>query len=311
MIYRAYGRSLASDKQLPELEAVDAAPADFRVVWDAIVRAPLDATWTTLWRFSDGEPWVTVARTSTARVLRFGRFADFRISPGLIEIAPRGRVTDATLRHLLLDQALPLACAAEGALVLHASAVLMENAALLLVGTGGAGKSTMAAMLARDGYPVLADDGVRVEEDADGLRAVPSYPGLRLFPDSCAAAQIDSAPAGVAEYTRKRRIGGAHDAASFRAASAPLGRVYALTTRAGPLGIEPLTRRDAAMELMRHVYRLDIDQPAQMRAQLDLVSHWSARLDLWRVSHPRDLSHAAEVARGLAAHALGRTIGAR
>lgn len=324
MMYRAYGRWLDSDKRLPELEAPsrakalryesDAAPADFRVVWDAVVRPPLDARWTTLWRFSDGEPWVTVARTANARWLRFGRFADFRISPGLIEIAPRGRVTDATLRHLLLDQALPLACAAEGALVLHASAVQIGNAAVLMVGVGGAGKSTMAAMLARDGCPVLADDGVRLEEGPGGLHAVPSYPGLRLYPDSFAAAHIDGGPGEVAEDTRKRRIvcdpmtrspddPVTQDAALFRAVSAPLGRVYALATTPGPPAFEPLSHRDATMELMRHVYRIDIDERSEMQAQLDLIVHWSKRIDIWRLSYPRDLSKAAGVARALAAHA--------
>lgn len=302
MIYRAYGRSIESDHPLPELEAADAARAEFRVVWDARVHVPAGASWTTLWRFSDGEPWVTVARTSSARHLRFGRFAEFRVSDGLIEIAPRGRVAVSTLRHLLLDQALPLALAASGALVLHASAVCVGGRAVLFIGEAGSGKSTLAALLARRGCPVLADDGVLLEQSAGGIRAVPSYPGLRLFPDPSAAALIDQADAEVAEYTRKRRILAAADPGLFRASPAPVGRAYMLSP-GGETAFERLSMRDAAMAIVQHAYRVDIEERTELEAQLNLIARSASALDVWRLTYPRSWATAADVSRAIAAHA--------
>ena len=305
MMYRAYGRVLESDQPLPELDAASAGRADLRLVWNATVHAPPGARWSTLWRFSSGEPWVTAARASNAHHFRFGRLAEFRVSAALIEMAPRGRVADATLRHLLLDQALPLALAAQGALVVHASAVSLQGRAALFAGRAGAGKSTLAALLARDGAPILADDGVLLEESAEGLRAVPSYPGLRLFSDSSAAAALKPARIEVSDDSTKRRVVQAMRPDMFQSAAAPLGRIYVLSD--GPaLSIDRVTRRDAAIEILRHAYRADIDDAHALRRQLDAIAGVSSALDVWILTRPRDFSKAAEVARAVAAHAVLR-----
>lgn len=304
MIYRAYGRSIESDRPLPELETAAAPRADFRIVWNARIHIPADANWTTLWRFSDGEPWVTVARTASARHMRFGHLAEFRISDDVIEIAPRGRVAETTLRHLLLDQALPVALASAGALVLHASAVCLDGRAVLFMGEGGAGKSTLAALLGSAGCPVLADDGVLLEESGGEIRAVPSYPGLRLMPDAMSAAAIDRVDVEVAEYTRKRRILAAADPARFQRVPAPVGRLYALSAGAA-CAFEPLSRRDATMAMLKHAYRADVEGPDELRSQLDLIARASTSLDVWRLVYPRDWAAAPSIARAVAAHAAG------
>lgn len=303
MKYRAYGRTLESDRPLPELEPVEAGHTDLRLAWDAVVRAPAGLNWTTLWRFSDGEPWVTSAREGAAHHFRFGRFAEFRVSPMLIEMAPRGRVADTTLRHLLLDQALPLALASTGALVLHASAVLLGSRAVLFVGSAGAGKSTMAAVLARSGTPVLADDGVLIRErDDGGLEAVPSYPGLRLLPDASAATALDAPPARGGVASRKRRVVASAQPGLFRSTPAPVGRVYLLAE--GPdVEMQRITRRDAAIAVVRHAYRPGTDDRAGLRQQLDTIARCTSGLDVWTLRRPRDFSRMAEVAERVAAHA--------
>jgi len=305
MMYLAYGRVLESDQALPELDAASAVRADIRLVWDATVHAPAGLRWTTLWRFSSGEPWVTTARAPNAHHFRFGGLAEFRVSASLIEMAPRGRVTGATLRHLLLDQALPLALASRGALVVHASAVSVEGRAVLFAGRAGAGKSTLAALLAREGATILADDGVLLEESAGGLRAVPSYPGLRLFSDSSAAAALTLAGPERGDDFTKRRVVDATKPEMFQSAAAPLGRIYVLSE--GPaLSIDRVSRRDAAMEIVRHAYRADVEDPLVLRRQLDAIAGFSASLDVWILTRPRDFSKAREVARAVAAHAVLR-----
>ncbi len=309
MIYRAYGRSIESDHPLPELEPATSAKADLRIIWNARLDLPADATWSTLWRFSDGEPWVTVGRTSAARYLRFGRLADFRMSEQAIEIASRGHVRDATLRHLLLDQALPVALAGGGALVLHASAVCIGGHAVLFMGEAGAGKSTLAAFLGRDGSPVLADDGVLIEETGTEIRAVPSYPGLRLFPDAVAGTAIEEAGVEVAEYSRKRRILAAADSKLFHGVPAPVGLVYELSP-GGACAFERLSRRDATVAMLKHAYRADVEGAAQLESQLDRVAHSSSALEIWRLTYPRDWASAPAVARAVAAHAATYHLGA-
>jgi len=303
MTYRAYGRTIASDRPLPELETTK-APADITVSWDSHTHVADGARWTTLWRFSTGEPWVTTARANGVRHLRFGRFADVALSDRRIELSRRAHATDATLRHLLLDQALPLALAAEGALVVHASAVASGRRAIVLAGRAGAGKSTLAALLAREGLRVIADDGALLEGRSPELRVVASYPGLRVYRDSAEAAGLDvTRLAEVAEYSQKVRVIPWPIPDDVESEPPALVAMYSLAPGGSAVRLERLSRRDAAVEVLAHAYRIDPHDRVALEAQLDVIA--SAGLDVWRASYPRDLARAGEVASAIAVHARG------
>ena len=302
--YRAYGRTLGSDRPLPELQPSD-LPVDISVSWDARVETAPQGRWTTLWRFSTEEPWVTSARANGTRYLRFGRFADITVSHDRMSIARRGHASDATLRHLVLDQALPLALAARGALVVHASAVASGTRAIVLAGRAGAGKSTLAALLAREGLRVIADDGVVLEGRWPGVRVLASYPGLRVYDDSAQAAGLDvSGSQRVAEYSRKLRIVPSATSGSSVVESFTLAAMYSLVPAAGDIQFVKLARRDAVVEVLAHAYRIDPGDRRALEAQLDVVS--GVAPDVWRVSYPHDFARADSLASAIADHARGR-----
>lgn len=71
-----------------------------------------------------------------------------------------------------------------GFTALHASAAEINGYAVAFVGTGGAGKSTIVANLARAGHRILSDDIAVLEEASGTFRIRPSYPHIRLWPDS-------------------------------------------------------------------------------------------------------------------------------
>jgi hypothetical protein len=71
-----------------------------------------------------------------------------------------------------------------GFTALHASAAVINGYAVAFVGGGGAGKSTIVAALARAGHRVLSDDIAVLEETSGTFRIKPSYPQVRLWPDS-------------------------------------------------------------------------------------------------------------------------------
>lgn len=301
--YRAYGRVIASERPLPELVAIPTTePPDLTITWSGWAAIPSGARWTTLWRFSTGEPWVTTAREDGICWLRFGRFLDCAVSGHRIDAIRRGHTSDVMLRHLILDQALPLALAAQGSLVVHASAVADGTHAILLAGRAGAGKSTLAAMLARQGMRVFADDGVLLERWPSGIRAVPSYPGLRVYGDSAAAAGLGAADsARTAQYARKLRVVPGGRAVDGPAKPAALSAIYELNAGVETIQIAKLSPRDAAVALLSHIYRPHSGDRAllqtEFRAAVELAP------PVWRLSYPRDLARAADVAAAVAAHA--------
>ena len=71
-----------------------------------------------------------------------------------------------------------------GATCLHASAIVVDNQAIALVGVAGAGKSTTAAAFAERGYAVLSDDIVAMWAEEGTFLVQPGYPRLRLWPAS-------------------------------------------------------------------------------------------------------------------------------
>lgn len=307
MLYAAYGLTIDSDREIPELDGAPTAAPDVRLRWDAAARPLARTEWSTLWRLENGDPWVSVARTPRERYLRFARYMSVSVTGGEtgeireIDVARRGHAQGSTVRHLFLDQALPLVLAGAGELVLHASAVHVQGRAVLLAGPAGAGKSTLAAQLSRTGADVLADDGVLVRQIDGALHAWPSYPGLRLFDDSSAAAGLDAAHAAdVAEYTTKRRF--TAPGAAVRG-PVPLGRIYVLDGASREMVFERLSRRDGAMAVLHHAYRADVSDAAAVRTQFDLVGRWAGGFDVWRISFPRSLASAAAVAEAVAAHA--------
>ncbi|MCC3768221.1 hypothetical protein K6I34_007373 [Streptomyces sp. UNOC14_S4] len=62
---------------------------------------------------------------------------------------------------------------ADGWSILHASAVVRDGQAVLVLGDKGAGKTTTALLLARAGWQLLANDRVFIRREGDRLRALP------------------------------------------------------------------------------------------------------------------------------------------
>src|SRR5688572_3093123 len=238
---------------LPELPEAPAGASDPIHIDFLSSTASSGIRWSTLWTRPNGSPWALVARSADAYHVRIVGFADFRVTAARVQVKAEPTARASTIRHLLLDQVLPLALAAEGHLVLHASAVCRVGAGVMaLAGAAGTGKSTMAAALRHEGWTVMADDGLLLQEVGGLVQAVPAYAGLRVWPDAVEAAGLSAhAVTEVAEYSAKLRIS---DPAASHAGPAPLRSVYVLED-GHESRFEQMTPRDAAMALVRHAYR--------------------------------------------------------
>jgi hypothetical protein len=169
--------------------------------------------------------------------------------PGLIPVFLEGSV----LAHALT---------AEGRLVLHSSAVEVGGVALAIIGSPGAGKSTLAALLCAAGARMVADDALRVDAtDSGSVVCFPGSLGLRLRP---AAASLGGRIAGAA-------VG---ETADGRIAVAPARSAGA------PLRLEAVL----VPELSREATSLDVRRLSAMEGLQELLSY--PRLTMWRASEP-------------------------
>ena len=109
----------------------------------------------------------------------------------LIDAAPG--VELANLRLFLLGSALGALFFQRGFFPLHASVVVINDQAVAFTGDSGAGKSTMAAWMSKQGYPILCDDTCVIRfDDSDGPVAFPGFPRLKLWKDTLNAFDINS-----------------------------------------------------------------------------------------------------------------------
>src|SRR5215467_895844 len=247
--------ALESDLCLPELEGAKGHTPGIRFLMSCTALSDgEDCEWLHTWTLPDGTPWLTIGRQPRGYLLRFQAMVDFAVLRDAQEIlcyAPSDTPSE-TIRHLLLDQVLPLVLSWRGQLVVHGSAVLTPEGTVAFVGDSGSGKSTLASSFSGDGMAVLTDDCLLLEEDEGRLTAIPSYPGVRLWPN-VANTMLGKgrALAEVAHYTEKQRVNGS-DGIRFSTRPAKLRRMYFLApaeeSEQSNVRITALSSRDAVVE---------------------------------------------------------------
>jgi hypothetical protein len=163
------------------------------------------------WRYSDGTEFV-VARSG---------------SDVWVSWASSSTLEDAVT--YLLGPIASLVLRLRGVTSLHASAVAIGDRAIALLGPPHCGKSTTAAMFGRMGYPVLTDDVAPLVARNGAIRVEPTYPQLRLWPDSVAmlCGHRDALPPLTPNWDKRALALGAQ----FQPHPLPLAAVYVLGER--------------------------------------------------------------------------------
>lgn len=97
-------------------------------------------------------------------------------------IEPEAGAPELNIRAYLLGNIFSVLCHQRGLLPLHASAITSRHGAVAFLGDSGVGKSSLAAVLGRRGYPIVADDICLVDPEAPlSRRVIPVAPWLKLW----------------------------------------------------------------------------------------------------------------------------------
>lgn len=194
-----------------------------------------------------------------------------------------------------------------GLVCLHASAVAIEDKAIALVGSAGAGKSTAAAVFAKSGYAVLSDDVVALTEQEDYFQVQPGYPRVNLWADSVRAlfGSEDALPK-ITPTWDKRYLALDRDGFRFESRPLPLGVIYVLRSRedgGSTCRFGPISPSSALIALVANTYvnyLLDKDmRSTEFHGLGRLVNSVPAR----SVGLPDGASGLGELSRAIAADA--------
>jgi len=198
------------------------------------------------------------------------------------------------LRHLLLNQIIPRYLATTGRLVLHASAVTLENGkSVAFLGNSGFGKSTLVSSFHRQGARLINDDCILLECGEKGVTAIGGLVGIRLFPDSVTAVFNESAGfTNYTPYTDKQQLILKNQVGEEQSEPCVLDAMFLLNDpRDEPVetvSIEPVSGPEAMMAMIYSAFSLDPSDRKMIVGNFRNVGQAiSEKLEFYSLQYPR------------------------
>ena len=249
-LYQALGKIIKSiDMEIPELTQADdiAYASCVNVVEDDSLvppKIPADFSGSFYLEKTKNKLWIAV-RDIAWFELDDGKFINWRRC--------HQDVSNQTIRNCLLGVGLGALSNQQGNLTLHGSALEKDGHAIVCMGHSGAGKSTTAYILMRQGWKLLADDLVAVSSDGQIL---PCIPRIKLCKDAIQETRIDQNKVELFGSTEKYVIN--KKIVNYALEPASLKAIYVLDSRNQDTTIGKIThiknQKTMLMYLKEHVF---------------------------------------------------------
>ncbi|MBF2004242.1 MAG: hypothetical protein IGS49_01870 [Chlorogloeopsis fritschii C42_A2020_084] len=241
--YRAYGLIVYSPFPLPELITSCEVDADVIIQLQKLEHSPLKTN----------SAAHCFQLTSEGMYLYWQGVGTFLIQDGKrIIIDPVPEADEDRLRLFILGAAIGVLLHQRGYLVLHASAVTINDSGVAFIGDKGWGKSTMVAALHARGHSLIGDDVIAVDlNNSNQVLVIPAFPQLKLWPDAVAGlgGNPEELPRLVSHLEKRdRRI--TH---GFTEKTIPLQQIYVLGIDVN-VEIQPLQPQKILTYLFRNSY---------------------------------------------------------
>jgi hypothetical protein len=308
--YMICGYTFHSDISIPELILTNGISPEFTFrLFRSTTNFLEPCNWLSNAYLPNGKVWLALAKLETGYLLRFPEFADFVVAANGRAVCCYARADTPleTVRHLLLNQVIPVVLSHLGKLVLHASACITPQGAIAFIGSTGAGKSTLAASFGLRGFCVFTDDCLLIEEQDGVMMGVPSYPGSRLWPDTISALFAQEPMLQpLAHYTPKKRLlfeQSPHDTHIL------LRGIYVLDPQKeedlDDVTITPLAMREAHFEIVKHAFQLDITDRERLRQAFGQHERVAKSVPFFRLTFPHKYALLPAVHRAILKQAIG------
>lgn len=193
--YLAYGLRISCDRLIPGLAPVDNQQPDihFHFTSKPVPNPHGEGAGEAIWyesylRDGNAQPLLKIWKNSLENSFRIeyshGLAFEVNSTLSVVNVSGAEQISDSEFSSFLLGPVLGILLRVKGMTCLHASAVALRDRSMVFAGVEGSGKSTAAAIFAKQGHAVLADD-IAVLDCSDGVFSVrPGCPILNLLSDS-------------------------------------------------------------------------------------------------------------------------------
>lgn len=115
----------------------------------------------------------------------------YLIQNGQISVKLKSGYTYDAVSPWILGYCLSMALLQKGILTIHSSAIATDSGAILIAGTPGAGKSSLAGRLLGHGYKLMADDVAAIRIVDDSCIVYPAFPYQKLCSNEIEKRKLD------------------------------------------------------------------------------------------------------------------------
>ncbi len=200
----------------------------------------------------------------------------------------------------LLGPVLGLLLRLRGVTCLHASAVAFGARSVAFVGTAGAGKSTTAAALARQGHGALSDDIVTLERREGEFYVQPAYPYLCLWPDSVQTlyGSAEALPRFLADWDKRCLLLG-EEGTRYVNRPLPLGAIYVLGDRRPDPApyVEAMRPQSALLSLVADTYANKILDRDMRATEFEVLGQLVSSVAVRRIYPNKDTARIEDLCR--------------
>ena len=211
----------------------------------------------------DGQPYSQLFAFDGGHLLSFPTVADFVLRAESIDVYVDERLDDGLSETVVelrfLGPVMALWLELRETLALHASAVVVDGAAIGFLSHGKGGKTSVAAALLGQGHPLLTDDLLAVTVDGEAT-GHPGFATMRMWPAEAEffVGGAEQLPIVHPFYDKRRVPVGGPDGAlgAFEHQARPLRALYVLERALDEIGpwfeVSPLSAGEALPHLLRH-----------------------------------------------------------
>ncbi|MCF2872324.1 hypothetical protein L0664_14715 [Octadecabacter sp. G9-8] len=294
-IFESAGLSIESEIDLPGLhkKPLGKRQADLEIKLGIAPNVPKSLNSTGAgWEYDGESVWVRVENVGVFHVPQHG--------PIIVELSPLATPADAAL--YLVGTILGIALHLRNKIVVHASAVLVADQAVLFCGASGAGKSTIASALEGRGYTVLSDDLCALDVSDSEVFTYSDGRLLKLWQSSLDGLKIDHRKENAVS-NRLEKFYVSHDTKCPD--RVPISRIYFLYESNSPDAFEIVNLRtaDAAAHIFANAYRPGLIKLLRQEAlYLQISASLSSQSELYKLSRIKDFSQLATVLDRLEEH---------
>ncbi|CAN7713861.1 aldolase [Paenibacillus sp. LjRoot153] len=248
LVYKAFGLSISSDIQMPELYQVHnyETQVDIEIVFEDLSK---------LWSEHSAVQKDFIVHENKV-MFKIPQIATFCVQSGnKIVVQPIQDADEDEVRLLILGTCMGIILMQRKIFPLHGSAIAIDGKAYAIIGDSGAGKSTLAAAFLRQGYQLLTDDVIAVTLTEDNTPIVtPSYPQQKLWIESLTQFGMESS--GYRSIYQRETKFAIPVASQFTSQSLPLTGIFELVKGEGDtVKIQSIESLGRLQTLFLHTYR--------------------------------------------------------